>query len=78
MTTTSEGAFREFKSNLEISGLQKSTVSSRQQSVRDAVSKELSVSDSFLAGSYSRSTIFIIMTVKMVVKQDFSIYSKEL
>lgn len=57
MTTTIEGAFREFKSNLEISGLQKSTVSSRQQSVRDAVSKELSVSDSFLAGSYSRSTM---------------------
>ncbi|MBW2606928.1 MAG: nucleotidyltransferase [Deltaproteobacteria bacterium] len=57
MTTTIEGAFREFKSNLEPTGLQKSTVSSRQQSVRDAVSKELSVSDSFLAGSYSRSTM---------------------
>ena len=57
MTTTIEGAFRKFKSNLEITGLQKSTVSSRQQSVRDAVSKELSVSDSFLAGSYSRSTM---------------------
>ena len=57
MATTIEGAFREFKSNLEITGLQKSTVSSRQQSVRDAVSKELSVSDSFLAGSYSRSTM---------------------
>lgn len=57
MTTTIESAFREFKSNLEITGLQKTTVSSRQQSVRDAVSKELSVSDSFLAGSYSRSTM---------------------
>lgn len=57
MTTTIEAAFREFKSNLEITGLQKSTVSSRQQSVRDAVSKELSVSDSFLAGSYLRSTM---------------------
>jgi len=57
MATTIEGAFREFKSNLEISGLQKSTVSSRQQSVRGAVSKELSISDSFLAGSYSRSTM---------------------
>jgi hypothetical protein len=57
MTTTIEAAFRDFKSNLEITGLQKSTVSSRQQSVRDAVNKELSVSDSFLAGSYSRSTM---------------------
>ena len=57
MTTTIEGAFREFKSNLEPTGLQKTTISSRQQSVRDAVSKELSVSDSFLAGSYSRSTM---------------------
>lgn len=57
MSTTIEGVFREFKSNLEITGLQKTTVSSRQQSVRDAVSKELSVSDSFLAGSYSRSTM---------------------
>ena len=57
MTTTIEGAFREFKSNLEITGLQKSTVSSRQQSVREAVSKELLVLDSFLTGSYSRSTM---------------------
>jgi len=57
MTTTIEGAFREFKSNIEPTGLQKSTVSSRQQNVRDAVSKELSVLDSFLAGSYSRSTM---------------------
>jgi hypothetical protein len=57
MATTIEGAFREFKSNLEITGLQKSTVSSRQQSVREAVSKELLLLDSFLTGSYSRSTM---------------------
>lgn len=57
MSTTIEGAFREFKSNIEPTGLQKSTVASRQKNVRDAVSKELSVSDSFLAGSYSRSTM---------------------
>jgi len=57
MTTTIGGAFQAFKSNIEISGLQRTTVSSRQQSVREAVSKELKVTDSFLTGSYSRSTM---------------------
>lgn len=57
MATTIESAFREFKSNLEPTGLQKSTVSSRQQSVREVLDNELSVQDSFLTGSYSRSTM---------------------
>jgi predicted nucleotidyltransferase len=57
MATTIDGAFSEFKSNLEITGLQASTVSSRQQNVRKIVSEELTVSDSFLTGSYSRHTM---------------------
>ena len=65
MTTTIEGAFRAFKSNIEISGLQRTTVSSRQQNMREAVSKELTVNDSFLTGSYLRSTM--IAPLKEVV-----------
>lgn len=57
MATTIQESFRQFRSNLEITGLQKETVSSRQQAVRDAISKELDVSDSFLTGSYSRYTM---------------------
>lgn len=57
MATTIEGAFSTFKLNLEITGLQKSTVSTRQQNVREAIDKELFVEDSFLTGSYSRSTM---------------------
>lgn len=57
MATTIQESFGKFKSNLEITGLQRTTVSSRQQNVRDAVSEELDVSDSFLTGSYSRHTM---------------------
>ena len=57
MATSVAAAFKELKANLEITGLQKSTVSTRQQNVRDAVAKDLSMLDSFLTGSYSRSTM---------------------
>jgi hypothetical protein len=50
-------AFREFGRNLEITGLQASTVSTRQQHVREAVEAELTVLDSFLTGSYRRHTM---------------------
>lgn len=36
MATTVAGAFHQFKANLEISSLQESTTSTRQQNVRDA------------------------------------------
>jgi hypothetical protein len=45
MATTIQESFRQFRSNLEITGLQKETVSSRQQAVRDAVSENMDVSD---------------------------------
>lgn len=57
MAKTIKQSFSDFKSNLEITGLQKSTVSTRQENVRDAVEKEMNVLDSFLTGSYSRSTM---------------------
>jgi len=57
MATSIDGAFREFKSNLEITSLQAATISTRQRNVREVVSKDLSVLDSFLTGSYSRHTM---------------------
>jgi hypothetical protein len=57
MATTITQSFSTLKSNLEITGLQKETVSTRQQGVRGAVESRLKVLDSFLTGSYSRSTM---------------------
>jgi len=57
MARTILESFRELKTNLEITELQQSTVSTRQQNVRKAVENELDVLDSFLTGSYSRHTM---------------------
>lgn len=57
MPTTIAQSFLTLKENLEITGLQKSTVSTRQNAVRDVVAEGLEVLDSFLTGSYSRSTM---------------------
>lgn len=57
MATTVQQSFQKFKENLEITGLQTTTVSGRQQNVRDVLAAELTVLDSFLTGSYSRSTM---------------------
>ncbi len=57
MARTIVEAFRTFKANLEITGLQAETVSTRQQNVREAVKKGLDVLDSFITGSYSRHTL---------------------
>lgn len=57
MIKTINEAFNTFKSNIEITGLQKETVSTRQNSVREVVEKDRKVLDSFLTGSYSRSTM---------------------
>ena len=57
MAITIKQSFLGFKSNLEITGLQQQTVSTRQQNVRDAVAADLTVLDSFLTGSYRRSTM---------------------
>ena len=57
MATTTSQAFELFRSRLEITDLQAETVSTRQQSVRQAVESNLAIYDSFLTGSYSRNTM---------------------
>lgn len=57
MATTIPQSFLKLRQNLEITGLQAATVSSRQNNVRNVVEKELTVLDSFLTGSYSRNTM---------------------
>jgi hypothetical protein len=57
MATTVDSAFREFQSNLNISDIQRSTISASQQALRDVLDERLFVLDSFLSGSYARSTM---------------------
>lgn len=57
MATTIKQGFQQLKANLEITELQQQTVSSRQQNIRDAVAADLTVLDTFLTGSYRRSTM---------------------
>jgi len=57
MATSIQQSFAKLKQNLEITGLQGSTVSTRQRSVREVVEAGLTVLDSFLTGSYSRNTM---------------------
>lgn len=57
MATTINQSFQQLKANLEITGLQQQTVSTRQQNVRDAATADLTVLDTFLTGSYRRSTM---------------------
>ncbi len=57
MATTINHAFSQLKQNLQITGLQTETVSTRQKNVRSVLEAGLSVNDTFLAGSYSRSTM---------------------
>jgi hypothetical protein len=57
MARSISDAFDKYRQNLEITGLQKETVSKRQQAVREVVESEMGVVDSFLTGSYSRATM---------------------
>ena len=57
MATSIASSFQKFKENLEVTGLQEATISTRQKNVRIAVENSITVNDSFLAGSYSRSTM---------------------
>ena len=57
MATTVLSGFNTLKSNLEITGLQKSTVSTRQANVRSAVEEGFDVLASLLIGSCKRSTM---------------------
>jgi len=57
MATSIQQSFSVLKSNLEISGLQAETVSTRQKNTRAVVANGMGVIDDFLTGSYSRSTM---------------------
>ena len=57
MAKTIDEAFRILRTNLEITGLQEKTVSTRQTSIRSVLEKDFLVLDSFLTGSYRRSTM---------------------
>lgn len=57
MATTINDSFIQFKGNLEITELQTSVVSTRQNSVKDVVASHMTVLDSFLTGSYKRNTM---------------------
>ena len=57
MAKTIHEAFRILRSNLEITDLQEKTVSTRQNAIRNVLDKDFTVLDSFLTGSYRRSTM---------------------
>jgi hypothetical protein len=57
MPTTIVQGFAALRQNLEITPLQEATVSTRQRNVREAVEREFTVLESFLTGSYKRSTM---------------------
>jgi hypothetical protein len=57
MARTITQGFEQLRQNLEITGLQAETVSTRQQNVRAALDDGLSVLETFLTGSYRRNTM---------------------
>lgn len=57
MATTINAGFAQLRTNLEISGLQASTVSTRQQGVRNTMNGGFTVLEDFQTGSYARSTM---------------------
>ncbi|MET3897007.1 hypothetical protein ABIB57_000944 [Devosia sp. UYZn731] len=75
MVRTIAEAFRVLRSNLEIPDLQEQTVAIRQRDIRGVLERDFVVNDTFLTGSYRRSTmirplkeadvdIFIVLDVK--------------
>lgn len=57
MAKTIDEAFRALRTNLEITDLQEKTVSTRQNALRNVLEKDFTILDSFLTGSYRRSTM---------------------
>ena len=78
MATTIAQAFTDLRRNLEITDLQTEAVSSRQQAVRKVLEAGVKVSDSFLTGSYARSTMISPLNeadVDIFMVLDVSYYS---
>lgn len=57
MATTISASFEQFRRNLEITDNQATTVSTRQNGVRDVLKAGLTILDDFLTGSYVRNTM---------------------
>lgn len=81
MPTTVSAAFRELRSNLEITGLQRETVSTRQQRIREAAERGLTLvaPTSFLTGSYIRATMIAPLSasdIDIFVVLDSSYFAK--
>jgi hypothetical protein len=57
MPTTLAESFARLRSNLEITDLQTTVVSTRQQTIRRTIDNGMKVEDDFLTGSYARSTM---------------------
>ena len=57
MASTVISSFQQFSKNLEITDLQRSTVATRQKTIRETIENEMNVLDSFLTGSYCRHTM---------------------
>src|SRR6185369_9342174 len=81
MALAVKSSFAKLRENLEITSLQQSTVSTRQKNVREAVEADFEVLDSFLTGSYMRSTmiaplkdadidIFVVLSAKYYDKDN--------
>ncbi len=79
MATTISDSFDELSSNLEITSLQSTTASTRQQAVRAVMAAGFSVLDSFLTGSYAKSTMIAPLAkadIDIFVVLDASYYYK--
>src|ERR1700676_4370772 len=57
MAFTIADSFSRLRSNLEITDLQSTLVSTRQQTIRGVITNGFQVADDFLTGSYARSTM---------------------
>ena len=78
MATTITQGFSKLRSNLEITSLQSSIVSTRQLNVRDVVRAGLDTNDDFLTGSYRRSTMIAPLTkadVRIASTKDLTLTS---
>jgi hypothetical protein len=57
MANTISQSFEQLQRNLNITELQEETASTRQKKIREVIESEMKVLDSFLTGSYRRSTM---------------------
>lgn len=80
MATTIASSFAKFRSNLQVTELQSSTLATRQQAVRNAVEKDFTVLKSLLTGSYKRSTLIAPLSevdIDIFIVLDSSYYSSD-